>query len=109
MNEKEPKRFRDIDKRRFHIRKRIQEHITRDGVRLGYKSFFTDYNNDTLTRGYFLMEDEMLVIVNYPDKRLEAYLSARGYLKAHVAELEAAKEFDAVSLLNRALNKTPQE
>ncbi len=109
MNEKEPKKFHDIDKKRFHIRRRIQEHITGDGVRFGYKSFFTDYNNDTLTRGYFLMENEMLVIVNYADKRLEAYLSARSYLKARSAELEAAGEFDAISFLNRALNKTPQE
>ncbi len=109
MNEKEPKKFYDIDKKRFHIRRRIQEHMSGDGVRLGYKSFFTDYNNDTLTRGYFLMEKEMLVIVNYADKRLEAYLSARGYLKVHAAELEAAKEFDGISLLDKTLNKTPQE
>ena len=107
MKGKELKKFYGIDKKRFHIRRRIQEHITADGVRLGYKSFFTDYNKDTLSKGYFLMENEMLVIVHYADKRLEAYLSARGYLKTHAAELEAAEEFDAVSLLDKTINKTP--
>ncbi len=109
MNEKEPKKYYDIDKKRFHIKRRIQEHITGDGVRLGYKSFFTESNGDGVTRGYFPMENEMLVIVNYADKRLEAYLSARGYLKAHAAELEAAGEFDGISLLDKTINKTPQE
>ncbi len=109
MNEKEPKKFYDIDRRRFHIRRRVQEHITGDGVRLGYKSFFTDSNEDGVARGYFLMENEMLVIVNYAGRRLEAYLSARIYLKAHAAKLEAAGEFDGISLLDKTLNKTPQE
>ena len=109
MNEKEPKKFYDIDKRRFGIRRRTKEHMSGDGVRFGYQCFFTDSNEEGVTRGYFLMKNEMLVIVDYADKSLMAYLSARGYLKAHAEDLEAAGEFDAISFLNRALNKTPQE
>ncbi len=109
MNEKEPKKFYDIDKRRFGIRRRIKEHMSGDGVRCGYQYFLTDSNEEGVARSYFLMKNEMLVIVNYADKRLEAYLSARGYLKGHAAELETAEEFDAISFLDRALNKTPQE